>query len=576
MFLSTTLATLVSAASLGSCSCSDKEGPRVEESLTPPGLVEFRGGTTVVGSTPKEIQALVDEIPSAAAALRVLDAETPPRKVAVSKFFYGLTEVTHEQYAVFARATGHRPLQDWGAQAIEDGRLAWFEKMNAVNEQRRADGESVLREKFDTEAWWEENWQKSAWDLPEDIARMPVTHVNFADAEAYCAWAGVRLPTEAEYQHAVRGSGKDPYPWGDDWETGKYCGTNEVRGHAKPYPTAHFEAGKSAEGLYELSGNVWEWTSSPYVAPDGWKKNTYSVPGERKKLFFVPQWNGNNRVVVGGSFQNARWVARCSVRRSTPRDEVTNAMGFRVAASGASGVDMANAIFDREVRRSDHRPNGVTYDPQQVIAKDRWLASSGDEGAPDNYQIIEDYQYLLYVPLEELGESQDAGFRRDSLKAPAHLGFLSIKEPMLQPALEPGTYLVAFRSAGKAPDPTEEEVEEGEEVADPETPVMDSLLDGLDLEQDNLLLINANTGERSAAFPIMNTKFAKGEAGGNWSKIVKTHQEVDPDNPRKQIEISEDWLRCDIRIGTKIRRRALIFAFEMMPDPAHFTHKWRN
>ena len=576
MLLSTTLLPIVLSTALFSHG-SDPADLQGAESLTPPGLLELNGGTTIVGSTPKEIQALVDSVPGAASVLRILDAETPQRRVAVTKFYYGVTAVTHEQYAAFARTTGYRPLQDWGAEAIEAARLAWFEEMNTINEQRRAEGKTVLREKFDIASWWEENWKESDWDVPDSIKLMPVTHVNFADAEAYCAWAGVRLPTEEEYQHAVRGSGKDPYPWGEDWETGKYCGTSEVRGHAKPYQVAHFEEGKSKEGLYELSGNVWEWTSSPYVAPEKFKKNTYKVEG--KKVDFSPLWNGNKRIVVGGSFQNSRVAARCTVRRSTPRDEVTNAMGFRIAASPSPGSDMANSIFNTQIKHSDFRPNGVTYAPEQVTAKDRWTADEVGEGAPENYGVIGNYQYVLFVPLAELEETQDASFRRDSLSVPAPLGFLSIKEPMLQPALAPGNYFISFRAAGETPEVKVEEDEEGAEgeaQAEAETPVLDSLLDGLNLDVDNLLMINAETGERAAAFEIPGMAFGKGEAGGDWSKIVKTHKEVDPNNPKKQIDVSEDWLRCDIRLGTKIRRRALIFGLEMMPDPAHFTHKWRK
>ncbi|MDE0914486.1 MAG: formylglycine-generating enzyme family protein, partial [Planctomycetota bacterium] len=548
MLLSTTLLPIVLSTALFSHG-SDPADLQGTESLTPPGLLELNGGTTIVGSTPKEIQALVDSVPGAASVLRILDAETPQRRVAVTKFYYGVTEVTHEQYAAFARATGYRPLQDWGAKAIETARLAWFEEMNTINEQRRAEGKTVLREKFDIATWWEENWQASDWNVPDSIKLMPVTHVNFADAEAYCAWAGVRLPTEEEYQHAVRGSGKDPYPWGEDWETGKYCGTSEVRGHAKPYQVAHFEEGKSKEGLYELSGNVWEWTSSPYVAPEKFKKNTYKVEG--KKVDFSPLWNGNKRIVVGGSFQNSRVAARCTVRRSTPRDEVTNAMGFRIAASPSPGSDMANSIFNTQIKHSDFRPNGVTYAPEQVTAKDRWTADEVGEGAPENYGVIGNYQYVLFVPLAELEETQDASFRRDSLSVPAPLGFLSIKEPMLQPALAPGNYFISFRAAGETPEVKVEEDEEGAEgeaQAEAETPVLDSLLDGLNLDVDNLLMINAETGERAAGFEIPGMAFGKGEAGGSWSKIVKTHKEVDPNNPKKQIDVSEDWLRCDIRL----------------------------
>ncbi|MEO2161294.1 MAG: hypothetical protein ABGY29_02095, partial [bacterium] len=93
MLLHPTLLSIVLSASslvLG----SDPADLQGAESLTPPGLLELAGGTTVVGSTPKEIQSLVDSIPGAASALRVLDAETPQRRVAVPKFYYGVTEVT--------------------------------------------------------------------------------------------------------------------------------------------------------------------------------------------------------------------------------------------------------------------------------------------------------------------------------------------------------------------------------------------------------------------------------------------------------------------------------------------------
>ena len=122
MLLSTTLLPIVLSTALFSHG-SDPADLQGAESLTPPGLLELNGGTTIVGSTPKEIQALVDSVPGAASVLRILDAETPQRRVAVTKFYYGVTAVTHEQYAAFARTTGYRPLQDWGAEAIEAARL---------------------------------------------------------------------------------------------------------------------------------------------------------------------------------------------------------------------------------------------------------------------------------------------------------------------------------------------------------------------------------------------------------------------------------------------------------------------
>ena len=401
----------------------------------------------------------------------------------------------------------------------------------------------------------------------------PIRQVTWAAARDYCRWAGKRLPSEPEWEAASSwdpGTGvKRPYPWGDAPPSAGRANLDAM--HFQPAEVGTYPQGVSPIGCWGMIGDVWEWTSSPYVAPDKFRKNKYKVDGKKRE--FTPRWNGNQRIVVGGSFQNPRYAARCTVRRGTPRDEVTNAMGFRIAASASAGVDIANSLFNTEVKHSDHRPNGVIYAPDQVIAKDRWMAQPGGDGAPEHYEIIEDYQYILFVPRAELEETQGASFRRDSLEAPAHLGFLSIREPMLQPALAPGSYLVAFRAAGETPEPTQVE---GREEADSETPVLDSLLEGLDLNVDNLLLIHAETGERAAGFQINGLAFGKGDAGGGWSKIIKTHKEVDPDNPRKQIEISEDWLRCDIRLATKIRRRSLIFGLEMMPDPSHFAHKWRK
>ncbi len=84
----------------------------------PPGMVEIKGGRTYIGSTVKDIKAILVEFPTAKVSLRPLDAETPQNRVDVPTFFLQVNELTNEQYRVFVIATGHRPPRDWGQEAI--------------------------------------------------------------------------------------------------------------------------------------------------------------------------------------------------------------------------------------------------------------------------------------------------------------------------------------------------------------------------------------------------------------------------------------------------------------------------
>lgn len=549
-----------------------------KDELGPPGLVTFKGGTTHVGSSKKDIEALLEAIPRAALALRPLDAETPQNRLKVDPFLLGLTEVTNQQYEVFVRANGRRPLQEWGREAIDAAAEEYLIEQHKRNEALRAEGKARVREPFKKGEWWEENWREAKWEVTEADALRPATYVSYADAVDYCKWAGVRLPTEFEFQHACRGSGKNIYPWGDEWEPEKYAGTNEIRGHAFSYVIGSFEAGKTKDGLFDLAGNVWEWTSSPYLPYDKFEKNEYRINGEKEKKCEDPKWDGNQRVAVGGSFQNTRLVARCTVRRPSDRIQMTNALGFRIAATPRVGVDIAFAVFDTEVQHSDARPSGVKYMPARAIAMDRWLSATASPDAPAGYGVIGGYEFAVFVPVEETAETADAGFRRLSLEGPRHLGYLSLSFPILEPELAAGTYLLAFRAQGEARLPVVEgEAQEGEQAAKPER-VEDPLAGLIDIKVDNLLLFDAATAELAAHIPIQGVQFGKGDGGGSILPITKTFTVPDPSDPRgrKTMEVEEQWLRLDVRIPTKIRRHSLPIFLELKPDPAVLEKTWRR
>jgi len=168
----------------------------------------------------------------------------PAHKVVVKPFFIDLTEVTNEEYKKFVDATGHKPPTDW-----------------------------------------QEN------TFPEGKGRFPVTSVNWDDTNAYAKWAKKRLPTEAEWEFAARGTDGRIYPWGNDWDAalanagGKSKGMREVG-----------NGGKSPFGLFDLVGNAWEWTSDEARPYAGGKdlSGSYSDP----KIIRGGTWDGGKEMTV--------------------------------------------------------------------------------------------------------------------------------------------------------------------------------------------------------------------------------------------------------------------------------------
>lgn len=205
--------------------------------------------------------------------------ERPAHTVRVAAFEMDATTVTNAQYAAFVSATGHvtvaeRPLDPALYPGAKPGMLA--------------PGALVFRmtegpvDTADISNWW--HWTKGAqWRHPEgpgsDLAGRedhPVVQVAFEDAEAYAAWAGKALPTEAEWEFAARGGREgQEFVWGDELAPGGVHQANTWQG---PFPWRNFEADgftgtapvacypPNDYGLYDMAGNVWQWTTD-WFAP---------------------------------------------------------------------------------------------------------------------------------------------------------------------------------------------------------------------------------------------------------------------------------------------------------------------
>lgn len=281
-------------------------------------MVYLQGGSFLMGTNSKEA------FPS--------DGEGPIRKITVSPFYIDPCTVTNEKFAQFIDETAY----------ITDAeKFGWsFVFENLLSEETKR----TVKQVATTTPWWSVV-EGASWKHPEGLnstienrLNFPVIHVSWNDAIAYCQWAGKRLPTEAEWEFAARGGlEQKKYPWGDEltpngehycniWQ-GKFPKENlKEDGYEGPAPVKSFPP--NDYGLYNVSGNVWEWCS------DWFSRSIHSRGGKDDPK---GPGSGNSKVMRGGSYLCHKSYCnryRVAARSSNTPDSSTGNIGFRCVVDG--------------------------------------------------------------------------------------------------------------------------------------------------------------------------------------------------------------------------------------------------
>ncbi|MFT3924313.1 MAG: formylglycine-generating enzyme family protein [Myxococcales bacterium] len=274
----------------------------------------------------------------------------PIHEVKVSPFWIDVTEVTNEQFARFVRATGYVTLAE---------RMPTADRYPGVPKENLVAGSSVFTPPRSSTnlgshyAWWR-YVQGASWRRPSGpdsdlrgLGNHPVVHIAHEDAQAFARWARKRLPTEAEWEFAARGGlERAPYTWGHEPRPegrlmantfqGRFPTHNtEEDGYRHTAPVGSFPP--NALGLFDMSGNVWEWVS------DWYRADYYAVVSAHGRVTDPGGPNDSDdpeepgvakRVQKGGSFLcTDQYCSRYmpGARGKGAPDSTTNHLGFRCA-----------------------------------------------------------------------------------------------------------------------------------------------------------------------------------------------------------------------------------------------------
>ena len=242
----------------------------------------------------------------------VFDNEQDAHEVHLQAFSISRTAVTNAEFATFVDEQGYHRRELWS-----DEGWRWREANNA---------DCPLYWKPDGGKWWRRNFN----ELVQLEDSLPIIHINWYEAEAYCHWAHRRLPTEAEWEMAAaiepttgdRSSHKRTFPWGNEAATSRRA--NLDWRNMGPVDVRSLPEGDSAFGCRQMIGNVWEWTGSDFLPYPGFIAGPYKEYSE--------PWFGDHKVLRGGCWTTRSRLIHNAYRNFYKPDRRDVWAGFRTCA----------------------------------------------------------------------------------------------------------------------------------------------------------------------------------------------------------------------------------------------------
>ncbi|GAA4162840.1 ergothioneine biosynthesis protein EgtB [Phytohabitans flavus] len=276
-------------------------GPPVLQAAPPPRAAAAVGGEALIPAGPFTM--------GTSAEPWALDNERPAHTVDLPAYLIDRAPVTNAQYQEFVDAGGYANPRWWSTEG-------WAHRMRAGL--------------FGPMHWHGDGTYTRFGRREPLVSAEPVVHVCWYEAEAYAAWAGKRLPTEAEWEKAARfdpATGRSRrYPWGDEDPEERHA--NLGQRHLSPAPAGAYPEGASPAGVHQLIGDVWEWTSSDFGGYPGFAPFPYR---EYSEVFFGPEY----KVLRGGSFGTDKAACRGTFRNWDYPIRRQIFSGFRCARSAS-------------------------------------------------------------------------------------------------------------------------------------------------------------------------------------------------------------------------------------------------